>query len=272
MLNFMVDVSYFDITCESSFLLNFSDCLRPYSRRCCCCISLCTWTSSLRSQSWSHQLCCSLLHWAFACKASARQIQLGQDLWRSNRSWWWILCCWGGRRSTQIFQVCTYYLHDYSSSLLMLFQHFFYILIIFNCRAFLDVGLARTSTGARIFAAMKGAADGGLDIPHSEKRFHGHDGENLNAQAHRDAIFGQHVANYMRQLSEEDDDTAYKRQFGRYIKEGVTADSMEEMYQKCHEAIRADPSPAPKEEKSADVKQKRYVLIIFLYISSNVND
>merc|ERR1712168_329039 len=27
-------------------------------------------------------------------------------------------------------------------------------------RAFLDVGLARTSTGARIFAAMKGAADG----------------------------------------------------------------------------------------------------------------
>merc|ERR1711921_46928 len=34
-------------------------------------------------------------------------------------------------------------------------------------RAFLDVGLARTSTGARIFAAMKGAADGGLDIPHS---------------------------------------------------------------------------------------------------------
>jgi len=125
-------------------------------------------------------------------------------------------------------------------------------------RAFLDVGLARTSTGARIFAAMKGAADGGLDIPHSEKRFHGHDGENLNAQAHRDAIFGQHVANYMRQLSEEDDDTAYKRQFGRYIKEGVTADSMEEMYQKCHEAIRADPSPAPKKEKSADVKQKRW--------------
>merc|ERR1719376_578560 len=61
----------------------------------------------------------------------------------------------------------------------------------------------------------EGAADGGLDIPHSEKRFHGHDGENLNAQAHRDAIFGQHVANYMRQLSEEDDDTAYKRQFGR---------------------------------------------------------
>jgi len=33
-------------------------------------------------------------------------------------------------------------------------------------RCYLDVGLARTTTGARIFGAMKGAVDGGLDIPH----------------------------------------------------------------------------------------------------------
>ena len=33
-------------------------------------------------------------------------------------------------------------------------------------RCFLDVGLARTTTGNRVFAAMKGAADGGLDVPH----------------------------------------------------------------------------------------------------------
>lgn len=32
--------------------------------------------------------------------------------------------------------------------------------------AVLDVGLYRTTTGARIFGALKGAADGGLDIPH----------------------------------------------------------------------------------------------------------
>merc|ERR1712055_1095736 len=44
-------------------------------------------------------------------------------------------------------------------------------------RAFLDVGLARTTTGARVFGAMKGAADGGLDIPHSTKRFPGYDSE-----------------------------------------------------------------------------------------------
>merc|ERR1711939_515607 len=37
----------------------------------------------------------------------------------------------------------------------------------FKC--FLDVGLTRTSTGARVFGAMKGASDGGIYIPHSDK-------------------------------------------------------------------------------------------------------
>jgi len=36
-------------------------------------------------------------------------------------------------------------------------------------RALLDVGCRATTTGCRIFGALKGAADGGLDIPHSEK-------------------------------------------------------------------------------------------------------
>ena len=44
-------------------------------------------------------------------------------------------------------------------------------------RACLDVGLSRTSTGANVFGAMKGAADGGIEIPHSEKRFPGYDAE-----------------------------------------------------------------------------------------------
>ena len=35
----------------------------------------------------------------------------------------------------------------------------------------------------------------------------------------------------MRHLIEEDEDT-YKKQFSRYIKNGVTADGMEDMYKK----------------------------------------
>lgn len=110
----------------------------------------------------------------------------------------------------------------------------------FKC--FLDVGLMRTSTGAKVFGAMKGAVDGGLNIPHSTKRFPGYDPESkeFNAEVTRQHIFGQHVADYMRHLAEEDDE-AYKRQFSQYIKLGVTPDSIEGLYKKCHEAIRANP-------------------------------
>ena len=67
----------------------------------------------------------------------------------------------------------------------------------------------------------------GLDIPHSTKRFPGYDKEasEFNASVHRDHIFGKHVADYMRHLIEEDED-AYKRQFGAFIKNGVTADGV----------------------------------------------
>lgn len=94
-------------------------------------------------------------------------------------------------------------------------------------RCYLDVGLARTTTGARVFGAMKGAVDGGLNIPHSVKRFPGYSAENksFNAEVHRAHIFGQHVADYMRTLEEEDED-AYKRQFSKYVGLGIKADDV----------------------------------------------
>lgn len=94
-------------------------------------------------------------------------------------------------------------------------------------RCFLDVGLTRTSTGARVFGAMKGAVDGGLNIPHSVKRFPGYSAENksFNAEVHRAHIFGQHVAEYMRTLEGEDEE-AFKRQFSKYISLGIKADDV----------------------------------------------
>lgn len=76
----------------------------------------------------------------------------------------------------------------------------------FKC--FLDVGLKRTSTGARVFGALKGASDGGIFIPHSEKRFPGFDAESkqLDAEVLKKYIFGGHVAEYMESLEEEDDE------------------------------------------------------------------
>jgi large subunit ribosomal protein L5e len=123
-------------------------------------------------------------------------------------------------------------------------------------RCFLDTGLTRTTTGNKVFGALKGAVDGGLDIPHSEKRFPGYDseGKELNADVHRQHIFGLHVAEYMKSLQEEDEEQ-FKKHFSRFIKNGVTADSMEGMYKKAHAAIRADPSPKAKVDKKVEKKR-----------------
>lgn len=122
-------------------------------------------------------------------------------------------------------------------------------------RCYLDVGLARTTTGAKIFGVLKGAVDGGLNIPHSVKRFPGFDNESgdYNAEVHRDHIFGKHVANYMKML--QDDEDVYKRQFSRFIKLGINPDSVEAMYQKAHAAIRKDPEHKPKPKK--DIKKPK---------------
>lgn len=72
-------------------------------------------------------------------------------------------------------------------------------------RCLLDVGCRPTTTGCRIFGALKGAADGGLDIPHSEKRFPGYDrdAKEYDADMHRERIMGGHVGEYMEYLDEE---------------------------------------------------------------------
>jgi large subunit ribosomal protein L5e len=112
-------------------------------------------------------------------------------------------------------------------------------------KALLDVGLQRTTTGSRVFGALKGATDGGLYIPHNDRRFPGtsREGKDFNAdpEVHRKYIFGQHVAEYMSKL-QEDDEEAYKRQFSSMIKAGITADKIEDIYKKAHAAIRADPN------------------------------
>ncbi|CAF96378.1 unnamed protein product, partial [Tetraodon nigroviridis] len=125
----------------------------------------------------------------------------------------------------------------------------------FTC--YLDAGLARTTTGNKVFGALKGAVDGGLSIPHSLKRFPGYDTESkeFDAEVHRKHIMGMNVADYMSYLMEEDED-AYKKQFSRFIKNGVTPDTVEEMYKKAHASIRANPAHEKKPKK--DVKKKRW--------------
>ena len=125
----------------------------------------------------------------------------------------------------------------------------------FKC--FLDVGLTRTSTGARVFGAMKGASDGGLYIPHSEKRFPGYDVETkeLDAETLRKYIFGGHVAEYMETLA-DDDEERYKSQFQGYIDDELEADGLEELYADAHKQIREDPWKKADDEDEGEKKSK----------------
>uniref|UniRef100_A0A0D9V8Z0 Large ribosomal subunit protein uL18 C-terminal eukaryotes domain-containing protein n=1 Tax=Leersia perrieri TaxID=77586 RepID=A0A0D9V8Z0_9ORYZ len=105
-----------------------------------------------------------------------------------------------------------------------------------------------------------GALDGGLDIPHSDKRFAGFkkDEKNLDAEIHRKYIFGGHVADYMRSMAEEEPEK-YQAHFSEYLKKGIDADGMEGLYKKVHAAIRADPTMA-KSTKKPPTTHKRYNL------------
>jgi large subunit ribosomal protein L5e len=129
-------------------------------------------------------------------------------------------------------------------------------------KAILDAGLCRTTTGARVFGVLKGAVDGGVNVPHSEKRFPGFnkETEKLDAAVHRNRIFGQHVSGYMKSLQGEDPEE-YSRHFSRFIKEGITADKVEAMYKAAHAAIRADPTKKIKKDKKPlpkDYRPKSY--------------
>lgn len=138
-------------------------------------------------------------------------------------------------------------------------------------KAYLDVGLRRTSTGSRVFGAMKGASDGGIHIPHSEKRFPGFDIESkaLDAEVLKKYIFGGHVAEYMESLEEEDDERcvhfhqlveswhlnidfpflSFKKQFATYLADGIGSEDMEEIYTSAYAAIREDPTFKPTEKE-----------------------
>merc|ERR1711985_180561 len=120
--------------------------------------------------------------------------------------------------------------------------------------ALLDVGIKTTTLGSKLFAAMKGAFDGGLEIPHSEKKFFGYDpdAKEYDAEANRDRIFGGHVRDYM-ESTEQDDPDKYAAHFKRFIDADIGPDDLEDLYGKVHAAIREDPSAQISDKKKPEL-------------------
>ena len=129
-------------------------------------------------------------------------------------------------------------------------------------KALLDVGINRTTTGARVFGAMKGACDGGINVPHKTKRFPGYKAGHIevitnkrgkatdtekveatyDAKIHRGYIYGAHVTNYMSKLKKEDP-AKFKVQFSKWEKclTAAKAKTCEDIYKKIHAEILKNP-------------------------------
>jgi large subunit ribosomal protein L18 len=72
--------------------------------------------------------------------------------------------------------------------------------------AVLDIGLKRAVKSSRVFAALKGAVDAGLSVPHGELIL-----------PDEDRISGKHISDYAESLSDDD----LKKKFSKYLERGL---------------------------------------------------
>jgi len=92
----------------------------------------------------------------------------------------------------------------------------------------LDTGFATPVMGSAPFAALKGAVDAGMNIPHSDVAF-----------PSEERIRGEHVAAYATVLKKENPD-AYKRQFGAYIKKGLDPADLPKHFEEILARVKAE--------------------------------
>ncbi|MFC1690956.1 50S ribosomal protein L18 [Nanoarchaeota archaeon] len=97
-------------------------------------------------------------------------------------------------------------------------------------KALLDIGLQRGTVGSRLFAALKGAIDGGLEIPHGE--------EVLPSE---ERIKGKHIEDYAKKLK-SDNSEKYKKQFSGYEKKNSNPESLGVMFDQVKSKIQGGTS------------------------------
>ncbi|HDQ06281.1 MAG TPA: 50S ribosomal protein L18 [Candidatus Bathyarchaeota archaeon] len=93
-------------------------------------------------------------------------------------------------------------------------------------RAFLDVGLHIPSKGTRLFAALKGVVDAGVEVPHSE-----------DIISDEDRISGKHIADYAANLASEPD--VYKQRFSAYLSKGSRPEEIPERFSVVKDKIKS---------------------------------
>lgn len=91
-------------------------------------------------------------------------------------------------------------------------------------KAVLDVGLHKPSRGSRVFAALKGAVDSGIEIPHDESLL-----------PDESVIMGENIKSYAELLSS--DPELYKLKFSQYLSRGLSPENLTDHFQNVKEKI-----------------------------------
>ena len=79
--------------------------------------------------------------------------------------------------------------------------------------AILDAGVKKPTKGSRIYAALKGVVDAGIEVPHDPSVF-----------PEEGRIRGEHIADYAKLLSQNP--PQYERQFSQYLRAGLRPEDL----------------------------------------------
>jgi large subunit ribosomal protein L18 len=90
--------------------------------------------------------------------------------------------------------------------------------------AVLDIGLHSPTKGARVFAALKGVLDAGLNVPHGEEKL-----------PDEKRIQGVHIAQYAKMLSTSTE--RYMVAFSKYLENKIPPESLPEHFTEVKKAI-----------------------------------
>ena len=105
----------------------------------------------------------------------------------------------------------------------------------------LDIGLVSPTKGAKIFAALSGVLDAGVEVPHSEEKIV------------KERMKGEHIAKYAKSLGAGSEE--YTAKFSKYTAQGVAPEKISEHFAKAKtlitDSFKTGKQVAPKIEKEA---------------------
>lgn len=112
--------------------------------------------------------------------------------------------------------------------------------------AILDIGLYNKTLGNALFSVLKGAVDGGLNVPHSEK-----------ALPSKDRIAGKHISEYAEKIGKQDP-AKYKKLFSAYIREKADPREMPAAFEEAKKKIIEAKGEKTHHAKKAEHKSEEH--------------